>query len=232
MGRSTYTDDALREAVAASRSWRAVMRALGLKGTSSQGLRSVRDHADRLELRYAHFTGQRRWSNDELATAVARSDSWSQVARTLGLSGASSQTALKGHAARLGIDTSHMSRPKEPPAGGFMPRPVAEHLARSGEMLAAGWFSLCGFRVSWPMDPCRYDLVVERDGEFLRIQVKTTRSHRGGSWVVGLASNSTAQLVYDPDEIDYFFVIRRGAAVLPAAVLVRRWSEVDLPQCV
>jgi hypothetical protein len=184
-----------------------VLRNLGLKATSAQALRSVRGHADRLGLSSGHFTGQRRWSLADLAAAVAVSDNWNQVAAALGLTGGSSNVALKGHAARLGIDSSHFRRPREVPPDLPPMRADAEQLPRSGAMLAASWFSMCGYDVSWPLEPTRYDLAVRCGREFLRIQVKTSRTQRSHSWVVSLTSNSTAQKLYDLDEIDYFFII-------------------------
>src|SRR4051794_40866439 len=110
MPERTYTDQQLTDAVASSHSWRAVLRRLGLTATSSAAIRSVRGHAARLGLDDSHFTGQRRWTDAELVAAVAGAQSWTHVAEHLGLSGGSSTTLLKGHAVRLGVDTSHLSR--------------------------------------------------------------------------------------------------------------------------
>src|SRR5262245_54530455 len=107
MSTRTYDDQQLVRAVASSRSWRGVLRELGLKGTSAGALRSVRRHAARLQLETADFTGQRRWGDEDLAAAVASSRSWQQVQQALGLVGGGSVAALKGHAVRLGIDASH-----------------------------------------------------------------------------------------------------------------------------
>lgn len=207
MSHCSYTDEELSLAVAAARSWRGVLRNLGLKATSAQALRSVRQHADRLGLSYAHFTGQRRWTHHDLAAAVASSHNWNQVASALGLVGGSSNVALKGHATRLGIDFSHFGRPREVPPDLLPMCPDAAHLPRAGSMLAAAWFTMCGYDVSWPLEPSRYDLAVRRGVEFLRVQVKTTRTRRSRSWAVSLTSTSAAQTLYDPDELDYFFVV-------------------------
>ena len=207
MGRTTYSDDELRLAVAGARSWRGVLRDLGLQATSSQAVRSVRRNSERLGLDHGHFTGQRRWSEEQLREAVGSSRTWGQVAATLGLRGGSSNTALKGHAARLGIDASHISRPAAVPPGVLPMDADVRRLSRAGEMIAAAWFTLSGHRVSWPQEPCRYDLVVERSGAFERVQVKTTILRRDRSWVVSLTSNSAADPLYDPEEIDYFFIV-------------------------
>lgn len=199
----SYRDDELARAVAAASSWRAVLRHLGLQRTS--GIRSVRHHADRLGLDYSHFTGGRRWTDGQLAEAVADSNSWGEVGQRLGLLGGSSETALKGHARRLGLDTAHFWSDRRVPLRD-KPWPPAEpiHLSRAGSMLAAAWFLLRGYDVAWPFESCRYDLLVKIDGTVERIQVKTTITRSGESWRVSL---SRGGLPYDPDEIDYFFAI-------------------------
>ena len=53
---SSYPDDALRHAVAVSRSWRGVLRELGLLATSASAMRTARRRADTLDLDYSHFT--------------------------------------------------------------------------------------------------------------------------------------------------------------------------------
>ena len=82
-----YSDAQLVEAIRASRSWRGVLRALGLSATSAAAMRSVRVQANRLELDYSHFTGQRRWTDPQLVAAIASATSWTEVAETLGLPG-------------------------------------------------------------------------------------------------------------------------------------------------
>lgn len=206
MSRRSYDDDALRRAVADSSSWRAVLRHLGLKGTSTSVSRSVKAHAARLQLDSSHFTGQRRWSEDDLSKAVAASRSWAEVVAALGLHGGSSAATLKGHAVRLGIDFAHFSVPTPAPPTPQMDVDLSG-LPRAGSLLAAAWFALCGYDVSWPLEPCRYDLVVRKNDEFLRIQVKTTRHHANGTWVARLHTGGRSRGAYDPDDIDYFFVI-------------------------
>jgi hypothetical protein len=203
----SYSDEELATAVAVSRSWRGVLRHLGLVATSSAAIRSVRHHADRLDLDHGHFTGQRRWTVDELDAAIGASRSWSQVAAVLGLSGGSSAALLKGHAARLGIDTSHMSRPAGLPPGSAPMDARLSQLPRAGSLLAAAWFTMCGYDVSWPLEPCRYDLLAALRQDILRVQVETTRVKDAGGWVVSLSNTRGERVTYDPDEIDYFFVV-------------------------
>ncbi len=204
----TYTDDELVRAVEESRSWRGVLRSLGLTATSASAMRSVRRQADSLGVDYGHFTGQRRWSDAELATAVAGSSSWGQVVKALGLADESSQVTLRGHAARLGIDVSHLRSPerRDPVASAAM-TPDPTNLPRAGSLIAAAWFALCGYQVSWPLEPARYDLLVQRGLELQRVQVKTASVRAGDSWQVWISTTGGRRTTYDPEEIDLFFVI-------------------------
>jgi hypothetical protein len=198
----------LIEAVQSSRSWRGVLRSLGLAGTSATAMRSVRANADRLELDYTHFTGQRRWTDQELADAITSADTWTQVTEALGLTGGSSTSTIRGHAVRLGIDIEHLSPARKQHVSDLEMRPQLAHLPRAGSLMAAAWFELCGHHVSWPLEPCRYDLLVWMEASARRIQVKTTTVKQGASWTVWISkSTGTTRTTYDLDEIDYFFVI-------------------------
>ncbi|ORW00015.1 group I intron-associated PD-(D/E)XK endonuclease [Mycobacterium kyorinense] len=202
-----YSDAQLVEAVGASHSWRGVLRALGLSATSAAAMRSVRGHTDRLGLDYSHFTGQRRWTDRQLEAAIASATSWTQVAEMLGLAGGSSTTTIRGHAVRLGLDTAHLAPPRKPqPPAGLM-RPQQANLARAGPLMAAAWFELCGHAVSWPLEPCRYDLLVWMGTTAERIQIKTTTVKQGTSWTVWISNTGKERRTYDPDEIDRFFVV-------------------------
>jgi hypothetical protein len=207
MAARKYSDDDLVNAVAESHSWRGVLRALGLNDDSAAAGRSARKRAAMLGIDVHHFTGGRRWTTEQLTTAVVESRTWAEVVSRLGLSGGSSQTALKGHAVRLGIDVTHLGRAPQAPVDMARLQPDLGYLARSGSLLAAAWFSLCGYDIAWPLEPCPYDLVASRDGDFLRVQVKTTKSRPANSWLVSLGSTSRSARGYDPDEIDYFFLI-------------------------
>ena len=71
---------------------------------------------------------------------------------------------------------------------------------------------MCGYEVTWPLEPCRYDLVVGRGRELTRVQVKTCLRRTKG-WQVTLTTSghptggSHARTFYDPEEIDSFFII-------------------------
>lgn len=205
----TYTDEELRSAVASQHSWRGVLRELGLLATSAGSVRTARRHADRLGVSYEHFTGQRRWSDEALASAVVESRSWSAVARALGLDGGSSITALKGHAVRLGLDHSHFRAvPRAVSADDLTPN--VNRLSRAGALLAAAWFECSGASVAWPLEPARYDLLAHTPTGPQRVQVKTTTNAAGNTYAVSLSTSSNSgpgRRVYDPDEIDEFFII-------------------------
>jgi hypothetical protein len=203
----TYTDDELAAAVQAARSWRDVLRRLGLVATSSASIRSVRRRAELLGLDHGHFTGQRRWSEADLRGAVGRSTSWTEVARHLGLAVGSSTTVLKGHALRLGIDASHLAARAYAVDPRSVPAPSLDRLPQAGSMLAAAWFTLGGYDVSWPLEPRPYDLVVECEGVTSRVQVKTTRFVLRGTWQVKVRGSGRHGAPYDPDDLDHFFVI-------------------------
>jgi hypothetical protein len=190
--RRTYDDTALASAVASSHSWRGVLRRLGLQATSAGALRGVRRHANRLGLDYTHFTGQRRWTDEALTTAVAGSGTWGEVADALGLSGGSSTSTLKGHAVRLGIDATHLA-PSKAPAAALRAAPDRQNLSRAGAMLAAAWFELTGSAVSWPLEPTRYDVLVWLGDRPQRVQVKTTVSKIGSTYVANISTSGSTR---------------------------------------
>lgn len=202
----TYTDEQLAAAIAGAASWRGTLRELGLAGTSAAAMRSVRSHAERLGIEHGHFRGQRRWSDRELRTAVAEASTWTEVVNALGLQGGSSVTAVKGHAVRLGLETAHLTKVPQAAASKRMV-PGLAHLGDAGSLLAAAWFALCGCRVSWPLEPSRYDLLVDSSDGVRRVQVKTTTVRTGSTWRVFLSTSRRERRTYDPDEIDDFFII-------------------------
>lgn len=194
-----YSDEQLATAIANSRSWRGVLRALAMPDHSAGAARSARRRAQRLGFKSDHFTGQRRWNNGELAAAIARSTSWSQVASILGLAGGSSASVLRGHALRLGLDTTHISTGPSRESGRRVPVPQASLLPRAGSMLAAAWYEMCGIAVSWPLEPAPFDLVTWADHSPRRVQVKTTRARASSStWRVKLSSQTRSGGTYAP----------------------------------
>lgn len=215
----TYTDVQLAEAIAASRSWRGALRELGLAATSAGAMRSIRSHANRLGIDYSHFTGQRRWTEDGLRTAIAAGDTWADVVGSLGLDGASAVASIKGHAARIGIDVAHLAGRSTTVQSVF--QPDISRLHRAGSLLAAAWFALCGRDVSWPLEPSRYDLLVGTERGIRRVQVKTTTVRVGDTWKVYLSTTHRERKTYDPDEIDDFFIVDGDLAyyLIPVSVV-------------
>ncbi|MFT3886775.1 MAG: group I intron-associated PD-(D/E)XK endonuclease [Arachnia sp.] len=207
MGRAkTYSDEQLRNAVAVSSSWRGVLRELGLASASGAAMRSARLHAVRLGVDTDHFRGQRRWTEDQLRSAVAAGASWPEVADRLELRGGTAVSSLRGHAARLGLDVAHLES-RVPGVEVVDRRPDAVHVARAASLIAAAWFSLCGDTVTWPLEPCRYDLLVDRGGELRRVQVKSTAARGGGPRTVYLSTTRRTRRTYDPSEVDDFFIV-------------------------
>lgn len=203
---SRYSDAELATAIAKASSWRGVLRNLGLLDSSSGAIRHARTRADKLAISYAHFESQRGWTEAQLRSAVRASFSWDEVSKKLGLDGSSTASTLPGHAVRLRIASGHFTeRNKSSDLGDL--RPDVSRVDRAGPMLAAAWFTLCGWDVSWPLEPSRFDLLVTRGVETRRIQVKTTTVRVGEAWKAYLSNTRSQRRTYDPSEIDDFFVI-------------------------
>ena len=196
-----WPDEAVATAVASADSWRAVLRHLGENPSSSSLSRHAQRAAERLGLDTSHFRGGSRWTEQGVLQAVASGD-WSEVAARLGVSPGSIER-VRAEAARLGLPTVHLER--EEPTGTGSPR--IEHLNRAAPLMAAAWFTLCGGQVSWPLEPCRYDLLVELHSNIQRVQVKTGTRRDGRSWIVWLSSSSPRRRAYAAEEIDSFFII-------------------------
>lgn len=60
--------------------------------------------------------------------------------------------------------------------------------------------------VSWPLEPCRYDLV-NNGSEFRRVQVKTTSVRVGDTWKAFLSATHKQRRTCLLGEIDDFVVI-------------------------
>jgi hypothetical protein len=182
------------------------MRKIGLVATSSRAIASVRSRADLLGLEYGHFSKQRRLTYEEVRGAVAIAETWTDAAAALGLRGPAAATRVMGHAVRFGVDVSPTAEPHAM-ATENNAQPDLANLGRAGSLLAASWFTLCGHSVSWPLEPSRFDLLVNIDREVRRVQVKTTTVRVGDSWKVYLSTTGRTRKTYDPSEIDDFFVI-------------------------
>lgn len=228
-----WSDAQLKNAVNVSGSWRGVLRELGLNATSAGAIRIVRRHAVRLGLDTSHFRGKRTWSDAQLVQAVSQSTSWDEVLAALGLSANSGNVRIhvKGHAVRVGLDISHLSLgvPLEPQSREVAPD--LRHLREAGTSIAAAWFALCGCSALFPVEPAAYDLVVAMPEGLSRVQVKTTTTVQGQhGWQVTVgrrpysAGNKAARVPYDPDVIDYFFIIDGDLTMylIPSRVIAGR----------
>lgn len=205
------SEEVLRTAVAASRSWRGVLRKLGL--TSPRTGRELKARCDVLGIDYAHFGAGGR-SDEAVREAVAGSASWPEVLTALGYApdSGSARASVRRRCAQLGLSVAHLR------AG---PRPDREatavslqHLSAAAPMLVAARLTLMGDRVLWPLEPAPYDLVAMRDHLSVRIQVKSTTSHRLGSWQCTLTHSTydatvgrQVRDVYLAEEVDEFAVV-------------------------
>ncbi len=217
MGRRTWTDEELRRAVSSQKSWRGVLRALGLKPTSGGSIAVARKRAEALGLDTSHFSGPRRWSDQELVDAVRESRTWKVVADRLGLAtDRRTQLRLKGHGVRLGLDMSHLetSEQTHPKVDNLVRPPDLSELRNAAPMIVASWFTLRGFPIAIPTEPQLYDLLVTTRSGIKRVQVKTTTSIvKNGRWQVGIGhrpyvlDKTAAKEPYDPEDIDLFAVV-------------------------
>src|SRR5918999_3210325 len=109
-GNRQWTDEQLVAALEKSHSWGGVLRELGLKPTSTTSKRGIQQRIAQLGLDASHITGKRRWTDQDLRNAVACSSTWAEVTAILGYSSSTSGRAtIKSHAARLGLDLSHLA---------------------------------------------------------------------------------------------------------------------------
>jgi hypothetical protein len=227
----TWSDSQLVYAVTKSRSWRGVMRELGLCTTSAGSIRVVKRHVTRLRLDTSHFTGQRRWSDAQLRRAVARAYSWPELLLELGLSGnLDDRTRVKAHAVRLGLDLSRLQAPQVTEIIPEDLKPDIKRLREAGTTAAAMWFLLCGCNASIPVEPTIYDLLVSMPDGVKRVQVKTTTYNGKDGWVVQVGrrpysvGNREPLVPYDPDLLDFFFILDGDLTMylIPSRVLAGR----------
>jgi hypothetical protein len=216
--------------VAANVTWKAVARSLGLAQSATPRLQR---HARRLGLSTTHFRGRRRWSDDNLTVAVADSKGWAEVIRRLDISDTSdTRIRLKGHAIQLGLDIAHLdpSPPADETTEDLRDRPPdpSRNLRIAAEAIAVAWLTLRGVPVAVPTQQCEYDLLITLSGRQQRVQVKTgTFRGRHGTWQVCVGrrpyvlDKSALKSPYDPDTIDYFFIIDGDGAIylIPSRVL-------------
>ncbi|HKC30067.1 MAG TPA: group I intron-associated PD-(D/E)XK endonuclease [Jatrophihabitans sp.] len=195
-----------------------------MTATSAGSMRAARRRADALGLDYTHFTGQRTWSDRELARALASATTWAQALDALGLASNNGRSlaTVRAHALRLGLATEHLKPVRPRTDSPAVREPRLEYLRRAGPLLAAAWFTLRGYEVAWPLEPCRYDLVVTADARHQRVQVKTTAQLGCTAGTASISSSrDSGRAVYGPDEVDLFFVIDHelNAFLIPLAAV-------------
>jgi hypothetical protein len=211
----TWSDDQLKDAVAAARNWRDVMRALGLRAESAGAIRIMKRHVVGLGLDTSHFRGKRSWSDAQLRRAVIDAQSWDELLATLDLAQRSGdgRIRVKAHAMRLGLDLAHLENPIAPSPESAEARPDLRFLRDAAPSIAASWFSLCGFNVAIPVEPAVYDLLVSMPEGIKRVQVKTTTCFGKDGWTVVVGrraysvGNRERRVPYDPELIDWFFIL-------------------------
>jgi hypothetical protein len=226
--------EALRTAVASTGSWRGVLRALGRRPDNGRAGRRLRARCDRLGINYSHFGRSTRWTDAELRRCVPAATTWAQVITELGyaVDSGSARDTLRAHCARLEIDAGHLDGP-----AAAAESPLVDgrrlHLASAGALIVAAAFALDGLRVSWPLEPAPYDLLVEtREGGMRRVQVKTTTQRRGATWICHLnrsrydptAPGAKRRQSYDPRVIDDIAIVdgNLGIYLIPYPVVAGR----------
>lgn len=230
----TWTDDHLIEAVAACKSWRGVMRQLGLCPTSAGSIQQVKAQVIRLGLDTTHFTGQRTWSDAALKRAVPQAQSWSELLADLGIGArfGDDRTRIKAHAVRLGLDLSHLDARSLEPANSRAAEPDLRNLREAAASIAAAWFSLRGYNSAIPIEPTVYDLLVSMPDGIKRVQVKTTTCNSKAGWSVAVSrrpysvGNLEKRVPYDPELIDLFFIVDGdlNMYLIPSLVIAGRVS--------
>ncbi|MGP3915397.1 hypothetical protein [Nonomuraea sp. 10N515B] len=215
--RRTWTDDELRAAIAGARSWRGVLRDMGRNDSSAGVVRGMKRRASELGLDTSHFTGARRWSDAQLRAAVMESTSWASALARLGCGdNAECRASVRGHAACLGLDISHLEPAALPPAVA-LGEPDLVHLRNAAPTFAMAWFQMRGAHPSVPADPRPYDLIVEvGPGDFRGVQIKTCISESGEVTVAPRVSGmrkSGPRIPYDPVDVSMFFIVDRNLDV-------------------
>lgn len=239
------TEGRLREVVATSRSRRGVLRAVGSR--SAHLGRQLRKACDERGIDYSHFR-YHVFTDEMLVEALATATSWAEVLGRLGYpeDSGSARATIRRHARRMGLATPQFAVGPSAATGTASLDPMWSHLRDAGPMLVAATCTLAGHRISWPLEPAPYDLLVDIGGRVLRVQVKTGTRIMGGSWVCSLVRSEYADVAggkrrawYSPDEIDVFAIVDGEAEVywIPIADVVgqgtlslRRYGAYRVPR--
>lgn len=206
-----WTDEQLIAALEKSHSWCGLLRELGLKPTSTTSKRGIQRRIAQLGLDTSHITGKRRWTDEDLRNAVSGSTTWAEVTASLGYgSSTSGRETIKSHAARLGLDLSHLAAVGPVAPAADIPPVDLANLRNAAPSIALTWFTLRGQPPSVPLEPQRYDMVVETASGFKRVQVKSTTFFVNGAWHVSVShrpDKNGNRAPYSSDDVDLFFII-------------------------
>jgi hypothetical protein len=190
------------------------MRELGYLTTSGRTAEVLRQRAQLLQCDTSHFWARRVWGDPQLIAAIEVAASWGDVLRRLDLGDSGhAAIAVKARALQLDLDVSHLEDQSRPQRGvvPFTNQPVRKCLRSAAPTLVASWFVHRGYLVSFPTEPCPYDLVAEADGTLYRIQVKTAtgKDPGSGAWICRLKRNPRYRktVLYDPKDVDFFFIV-------------------------
>lgn len=231
------THDEVAAAVAASTSWRGVLRLFGL--SSAHRGRQLRAYCEWNGIDASHFR-RRSFDDATLRAAVATARSWDDLLTRLGLAttSGSARDSVRKHGARLGLDLSAVERRQGPSDRVWVPS--LDRLRDAGSLLVAAAYVMSGHQVSWPLEPAAFDLIVSKHARpAQRVQVKTTTCWAGDTWVCSISRSrytsggGKEQVAYEPDDIDVFAVLdgHLQLHLIPAELLagartvsLRRWA--------
>jgi len=236
-GRRSWTDSELAAAVHNARSWRGVLRNLGLHSNGATHI--VKREARRLGLDVGHFGTEASWTDAQLKAAIADAASWAQLLSSLGTRPASrrAKEKVQARAAQLGLKVDHLVRPRyaqhKPSEEASHLSPDRENLRRAAQSLTMAWFMLRGLWPATPAEPRPYDLLLDTSGGVKRLQVKTTTClTASGSWQAGIGRHAgggdkhNQKVPYSPGETDLFVIVDGNFAIylIPIAAVSGRVS--------
>lgn len=215
-----------------------MLREVGL--SSPRRGRQLQAECDRLGIDYGHFS-TRGWTDQQLIEVLPTARGWWDVMAGLGYEqdSGSARATIRKHAARIGLDVSILSDSPAPGEGDPFTDPAdPHHLRAAGAFIVAGACALRGYKVSWPLEPAVYDLLVDT-GRVQRVQVKTTTWRLDGEWACKIThSESGVKAWYTDREVDYFAVVDGDLAVymIPVnvvdglgTIIVRKYDAYRLP---
>lgn len=103
-----------------------------------------------------------------------------------------------------------------------------------GLAIAIAWFAKNGYRISIPLtDSQDYDLVIEYEGKFFSVQVRTTYYRNPQGWyqanlkVSGGNRSGTGKIkLFDPTRVNYLFIVTDSEAMyfIPCVVITSKGS--------